>query len=218
MNFSNRMFTYPVLRRFNDDYLKSSLNYDLINLTDNDSSSEFLKFRVEVSTDNPELNQLIEQKQAEFIVHVECSQAFFRNYYPVTDGSADIKIPYEDLENSLEVSVMLMAKTVIHDYRSSDFNPDYEDLTFTLEKGSFLAYGYLGTLKIIKDRPSFGVMRNPILLSLDPKILNDGFTSTIDSQGRIIIHISRERYQQFLAVKNQIQKKISSRDSLFSRF
>lgn len=74
MEIKNRLFPYPVLCIENDDYINCEFN---IKFNQFEELKEIvLQFEVELN--NNELLELIRQGEAEYIVHIECSNTSFR--------------------------------------------------------------------------------------------------------------------------------------------
>ena len=75
MDIRYKMFPYPVLAQFSDDYTGVEFDVSV------DSSSEGYKLRLDFMArlTDPILMKLIEDDRAVFAYHIECAQTAYRN-------------------------------------------------------------------------------------------------------------------------------------------
>lgn len=150
MNITNRLYTYPVLSHEKDDY-KTSV-FEVTVSTENSTVTNFdLKFNFKIT--NNEIRQLmLFDKRAEYVVHVECPTTSYRTTIKGdVRGDFSYQIPYKMLNGKVEIVAFVLATKDIKNFSSSDWNEDFEGLTFDIPKGSILAYENLDDYMIIKD-------------------------------------------------------------------
>lgn len=150
MNITNRLYTYPVLSHEKDDYETSV--FEATVSTENSTVTNFdLKFNFRIT--NKEIRQLmLFDKRAEYVVHIECPTTSYRTTIKGdVRGEFSYQIPYRMLNGKVEIVAFVLATKDIKNFSSSDWNEDFEGLTFDIPKGSILAYENLDDYMIIKD-------------------------------------------------------------------
>ena len=150
MNITNRLYTYPVLSNEKDDY-KTSV-FEVTVSTENSTVTNFdLKFNFKIT--NKEIRHLmLFDKCAEYVVHIECPLTSYRTVIRGdVRGELSYQIPYKMINGKVEVVAFVLASKDIKAFSSTDWNEDFEGLTFDIPKGSILAYQNLDDYMIIKD-------------------------------------------------------------------
>lgn len=150
MNITNRLYTYPVLSNEKDDY-KTTV-FEVTVSTENSTVTNFdLKFNFKIT--NKEIRHLmLFDKCAEYVVHIECPLTSYRKVIRGdVRGEFSYQIPYKMLNGKVEVVAFVLASKDIKAFSSTDWNEDFEGLTFDIPKGSILAYQNLDDYMIIKD-------------------------------------------------------------------
>lgn len=150
MNITNRLYTYPVLSNEKDDY-KTSIFEVAVSNEDSTVTNLNLKFNFKIT--NKEIRQLmLFEKSAEYVVHVECPTTSYRTTIRGdVRGEFSYQIPYKMLNGKVELVAFVLATKDIKCFSSTDWNDDFEGLTFDIPKGSILAYENLDDYMIIKD-------------------------------------------------------------------
>lgn len=75
MNITKRLYTYPVLSEERDDYIDSVFDADVqykMNGVNN------LLFDFDIEMDNKDLQNMILEGDAEYVIHIECANTSFR--------------------------------------------------------------------------------------------------------------------------------------------
>ena len=84
MNITKRLYTYPVLSEERDDYIDSVFDADVqykMNGVNN------LLFDFDIEMDNKDLQNMILEGDAEYVIHIECAN---------TEYSCAVKPPFRD--------------------------------------------------------------------------------------------------------------------------
>lgn len=148
MNITKRVYAYPVLSEEKDDYNKSvfdvSLSYEM------QSVSEF-NFNFDIKMDNEELQHLLTNGKAEFVIHLECSTTAFRTTLHTIAEQISYSIPVGRLNGKMEVTALIVAKEDITNFTSKDWNDDFDNISFEFLKGTILGYKNLPSLDIVKN-------------------------------------------------------------------
>jgi len=146
----SKLFPHPVLREENQDYLTSK--FDTIVNTKNLVTKYLIE--IDVTLDNPELINLLKNKRVKIIAHLECSNTKFREIRDLNIGKNELLINAGLMEGTLYFLPLIVAKENIEGYFSKDFNKEYENNSFRLEKGDILAIGrhFPIVIENIKDK------------------------------------------------------------------
>lgn len=147
MHIKAKLYPYPVLTSFNNDYIDS--NFD-ISIEEEKSEKEItLKFTPSITND--ELKALIDAGEALFIAHIECSYTSFRKIVIVPSSGASISISANQVAEVLNICPFIVAAGDIINYSNKKFNTEYDGASFDLEKGSIMAIGYEKVYRIEKE-------------------------------------------------------------------
>lgn len=147
MHIKAKLYPYPVLAEFNNDYNDSRFNiYSVVQCHPNEL---FLQFKPELK--NIGLENLIKNDQAYFAVHIECGLTGFRKFVIVPTGGLDYNIPADDIEGVISICPFIIAKTDIEHYTNELFNSDYDGISFDIEQGNILAIGKEVQTRIEKE-------------------------------------------------------------------
>ncbi|MEG0181113.1 MAG: hypothetical protein RR657_04425 [Peptostreptococcaceae bacterium] len=148
MNITRRLYTYPILSEDKDDYNSSVYDVDF-QYRMNGINSLLLEFKI--TLDNEEILNLIHEGKAEYVIHIECSNTAFRTTLHSITEQSSIDIPVGRVYGKLEVIALIVLKSDINNFVSSDWNEDYNGIKFNLTKGSILGYKNLPVLDIVKN-------------------------------------------------------------------
>ena len=147
MHIKAKLYPYPVLAGFNDDYINNNFNIDMsIQMQPNEIIVTFNPL-----LDNEEMLTLIDNNKAGFIVHIECSLTSYRKVFWVSKENNEFRIPADKIEGLITFCPFVVAITDIQNYSNKNFNSDYEGISFDLEKGNILAIGKEVQTRIEKE-------------------------------------------------------------------
>ena len=128
MNIEYRLYPYPVLTYFSDDYVNSSFTSNL----KVGRKGEEIIFHLTANTDDEKLLKLIKEEYAEFVFHIECPSTSYRTIVKSKLGFENISIHESLLNNRINICFFIIAKTKIDNYTNNNFNDDYKDDSFNL--------------------------------------------------------------------------------------
>lgn len=152
MNISNRLFSYPVLSDEKNDFKSSQFDVEFEQSMEG-VNSLCLSFNIKM--DCPEIENLILNGQAEYVIHLECSTTAYREVLKSISKTIVYTLPIARVVGSLDVVAFVVLKRNIIDYVCSDWDDDYSGMKFSLSQGSILAYQNLQGLDITKDFEEF---------------------------------------------------------------
>ena len=200
MKIAERLFPYPVLSYF-DDAIEGS--YSIQNLSASlDTDKKNYTIQGNFSLENVDLQGLISQKKAIFVVHFECSKTRFRKPYQFYTDNFEIKIPSDMLEGSVEMQPVIISKEVLHDYTNSKAHKDYDGIKTNINLGEILAVTEPFEFIANKSQDSF---RNfPSIFSISKNIQNPEKSMDLSLEGnqKIRILLSDQNYRFYKASMN----------------
>ena len=152
MRMTNRLFTYPVLTAEKDDYKESIFQVEYVQTMDGVNT---LKIVFDIAMSNLDIEKLILNGQAEYVIHLECSTTAYRQVVRSFEKHIEHKIPIGRINGSLEIIAFVIVKKDLKGFVSSDWDEDYEGKSFDLTEGSILAYQNVAEFDISKDINEF---------------------------------------------------------------
>lgn len=138
MDIRYKMYPYPVLAYFLDDY-KDKHAFDVKITQVKDGFDTKLVF--EATLTNKELLGLVRSRKASFVYHLECSQTGFRKVIRTDKFSLPYVLSNHEVKNIVQICPFIVATKDITSYSSTDFDDDYKGMTFDIEEGCVLAVG-----------------------------------------------------------------------------
>ena len=152
MNITNRLFTYPVLSDEKDDYKNSIFSVDYEQIMQGVNS---LQLTFDIAMNCPELEKLIANGQAEYVIHLECSTTAYREVIRSVSKHIEQIVPIGRVNGSLDAVAFVILKKNVTAFSCDDWVDDYQGIAFNIFAGSILAYQNLQSLDITKDYEEF---------------------------------------------------------------
>jgi hypothetical protein len=137
MQVKPRSYPHPVLSHFGDDIV-GSIFQPVVKVK---GIANAYEFEAIFKTNNTDLLTLVDQKKAQFAVHVECNQTRYRKVFTGTTETMKFLVPSSELDGRVEVCSFILAAKPMDKYKNVDFHPDYAKLSFSVRKGDTLAVG-----------------------------------------------------------------------------
>ena len=198
---TDRPFTYPVLSEGRDDYKTCKFNAEF----QHKQTITALNLDFEFKTDCEEINRLIANDKAEYLIHLECPTTFFRKTLSTAAPNISTRISLSRIKKNLEMVALIVAKRNFKNFFCADWNEDFEGLNFDFEKGNVLAYKVLQTLWL-PENSDFG--KNESIFSLCKKLVEDDRPFEVNLDGdKIKIFLGENDFKTFTryAEKNDMQ-------------
>lgn len=148
MDIRYKLYPYPVLSNYSDDYINSSF----------DSAIEVRRegYNIVISVvseiKDPELEALIKEGKAAFVYHLECAQTGYRTVISTANTDKLVSISEDKVCGRLQICPFIVACADIPDYVNSCFNEDYRGYKFQIEAGCVMAVGKQVNCDIDKER------------------------------------------------------------------
>ncbi len=206
MRIKAKLYPYPVLApTFNNDYIDSDFN---IEMTIECSSTEIIVNFIPILS-NKGLKNLIDQKKASFVVHIECSLTSYRILVKVDEDGLVYKIPADKVEGLITFCPFIVANENIFGYTNDKFNEDYKGISFDIEKGNILAVGQ--DLTMYPEKENDDLANVPSIFAVteikDPERKNIVIDNV--STNKINIQLPENEFTQFkIAMNNPAAKSV----------
>ena len=163
MEIKYKLYPYPVLSAFSDDYKNGKFDVAIDPVRDGYN----LRIDFLATLTSSALTELIRTGSAKYVYHLECSQTGFRTVFQTDKTSSTYPLSSKMINGKLQICPVVVATSDIQNYVSDDFHDDYKGIGFDIEAGCVLAVGKMVTLDISKDidelanTPSiFSIIRN----------------------------------------------------------
>lgn len=191
MNITKRLYTYPVLGEERDDYINSIFDAE-VQYKMNGVSNLLFDFNIEM--DNQELQQMISTGEAEYVIHIECANTSYRTAIRDISNHVSKEIPVGRINGKIEIIVLMVTKKDIHHFVNSNWNDDYEGLSFDLSKGSILAYKNIPVIDIVKNYEEFNSASS--IFKVYKRLTNEPKPMEVDlSSAQIGIGLGLQEYE-----------------------
>lgn len=138
MRIKNKLFPYPILinninlNNFNES--KFLLEYE--DLTEN---GLFILNNIFVKLTNPDLEYMFEKGILKCCCIIECPQSMYRKNFEISTSPKRIEISLFNLIGKVEISAFLYAVQSIENYSIDDFEEEYQEYKFDIDKYCMLA-------------------------------------------------------------------------------
>lgn len=147
MELRDRLYPYPILAAFKDDYYDSEFDV----FVEPTISSKKISFEFMYNLINEGLWDLISSNKAKVVVHIECPSTSFREVIEIKNTGMIYSIDSGKINNVIQICSFIIANQDIENYINEDFNDVYSDMDFFIGKYNFLAIGSQFNIPIEKD-------------------------------------------------------------------
>ena len=137
MDIRYKLYPYPVLSYYTDDYENS--RFDSVISLERDGFDIRINFLTELVND--ELLELLLEDKIKIIYHLECAQTGYRVAISTKSFDATQIISNKLIRGRLQICPFIVANEDLPDYINSNFHPDYRGFKFSIEAGCVMAVG-----------------------------------------------------------------------------
>lgn len=156
----NKLFPYPVLSQYSDDYLNCEFESNIVTKLDGYN----LEITATTINTNPEVKKLIDDGLAEHILHIECPQTSYRDAIKFESDAIKTTISSKKINGRITICTFVITKEKITGFSSQFLNKDYSGLFFDFDKSSIIAIAKQYDLNITKEQEDFA--RIPSIFSV----------------------------------------------------
>lgn len=196
MKLKNRLYPYPILSKFTDDYIGVQFN-TIIKVQ---STKKSITISIDVELDEPVISALLKNKQCSILLHIECSSTCYREAIQFNEYHKDIVLNADKVNDSLEINVFIIANNDISNFKSEYFNVFYNGISFDIDKYNILAVGDSIVINVDKE---YDVLKNiRSIFSLIPLDGQQDFISYDYEEDIIKIFIPRQQFNYYKLISN----------------
>lgn len=147
MDIRYKLYPYPVLTYYSDDYVGCSFKSEAEIVQEGYN----LKISFLAALDNEELKNLIKIGKAGIAYHAECAQTGFRTAFMTNELVFSKIIPDKDVCGKLKICPFIVALEDLSNYVNASFNEDYCGYKFQIDAGCVMAVGRQVNFDIEKE-------------------------------------------------------------------
>lgn len=199
MDIKYKLYPYPVLTDFSDDYIESTFE----SLVDVSKEGYNIKFDFIAETDNIQINELINVGKAEFVFHLECAQSGFRKVVRFQENEFSYLVSEKNLNGKLQICSFIIATENIHKYTNNSLNDDYKGFVFEIEQGCVMAVGKQTNVDIEKEINDF--INTPSIFSIVKNADETVTNMLVDMhRDRITIKLHENDYYNYKSIRSNV--------------
>lgn len=202
MELRNRLYPYPVLSPFTDDYINSSFE----TIVDLERVEYSLRVHMWSELRNDELKTLLESDKVKYVYHVECPQTGYRTAVASNTEETFHEIADNKVRGQLQVCSFIVANDNFSDYSNACLHEDYSGFTFEIDAGCIMAVGSQVNFEIEKDLNDLSFAPSVILIC---KNLDEDTKGVIVdmNHSKLIIKIPEKAYYNYVSLTKEIEAK-----------
>lgn len=204
MRVKSRLSPYPILDNYGDDYINSSFDVEC------DMVPRFSKIygKILFHLKNKEIEELIKNEEAQYIVHVECPSTCYRVKFGSTENKIEFKLSSAKLTKEIKIKTFVVLTKDVDNFKSVDFHPDYSGQAFNLSAHQIIAIGTEIHCYPNKDDRDLKSLSSVLKVQkTDGK--KGSLTVNTDDDEYIIVGLSKEVYDLYARLGKNIYEKTS---------
>ncbi|WP_252246922.1 hypothetical protein [Clostridium sp. ZBS4] len=147
MRIKYKLFPYPVLCEEIDDYKENG--FKIVPTINQDINRIIIG--LDITLEDTKIKEMIKDGILDIVYHIECAKTLYRQIFIENELFSQIYIDKNDLDGNIDICCFIVAKNNISSYKNSNFNDDYEDNSFYIEKGNIMGFYNIPRINITKD-------------------------------------------------------------------
>jgi hypothetical protein len=199
MEIRHKLYPYPVLSYFSDDYVDSCFTVAIV--PKRDGYNIRIDFIAELINDG--LVQLLSEEKVKIVYHLECAQTGFRTALTTNTWEYSYVISNKQVVGRLQVCPFIIAVTDLPEYVNEKFHDDYRGFKFSIEAGCVMAVN--GQVNIDIEKDISDLSNTPSVFSI---IKNDDVTvlgMVVEmNYKKLVIKIPEQDFYNFRSVKDEV--------------
>ncbi|MBZ9623245.1 hypothetical protein G9F71_010305 [Clostridium sp. FP2] len=192
MDLRHKLFPYPVLAEFLDDYIDNKF----ISEASIEKIRDNITFKLESKIENKTLKNLIDNDKARYMFHIECPQTSYRTVVKTKDELTYHEVEAGKMVGKVQICVFVVAIDEVYNYVNETFVSDYKGIDFNLEKGNILAIGGQFNITVDKEKEELGKI--PSIFSVLRKITKEEKDLSVDIyDNKVKIWLPEKEYYNY---------------------
>ena len=148
MKLNNRLFPYPILSPYFNDFKEVDFEADITIL----QTSHSVQINTSIKLTEPYIKQMVEDGIIEYVLQLECAMTSYRESIRFSEDTFEYKVSEELLEDKLNIRVFMVASQELEDYGPTHLVEDYDGLKFDLDEFSIIGIASYRSVKIEKEK------------------------------------------------------------------
>jgi len=198
MEIRYKLYPYPVLSYYSDDYGGSSFEVNI------DAKRDGYNLRIDFSASlkNEELQHYLLTEDIKFAYHLECPQTCYRTILQTSNAKLTHIISNKNVSGRLQICPFVVATKDIPAYVNQSFHSDYRGFKFPIEAGCVMGVGKQVNIDIDKDINDLSNARSVFSIIKNADQTATGMVVDMN-QKKIVIKLSEIDYYDFKSIKNE---------------
>lgn len=198
MDIRYKLYPYPVLSSYSDDYVDSS--FDAVVVPNKEGYNIKIDFLAEL--DNPDLKNHLENGNVKIVYHIECSQTGFRIALQTENTELSHVISNKSICGRVQICPFVVAVKDIQDYVNKSFNEDYRGFKFSIEAGCILAVGRQVNIDVDKDLND--LTNTPSVFIITKNADTTALSMIVDmDQNKIVVKLPERDYYNYKVINDE---------------
>ena len=205
MRTKNRLSPYPILDNYGDDYINSSFSADY------DVKTQFAEVygKISFQLQNKEIEQLIINKKAVYLIHIECPSTCYRNIVSSFESEIEFKIDSRYLAKVIEIRTFIVLTENVDGFMSENFHPDYSGQRFDLLAHQIIGVGTAYDFDVSNDDRDLESLPSVIQI-VELKDTRKGSVSVnTDNDDHVIVGLAPEVFTKYAHLGKNVFKATS---------
>lgn len=174
-----KAFPYPVLSTFSNDYIgEASVDLDAAaRILDGYLQRVAIDYTIAIGS--RWMDEFILDGHADVLLDVYCRSTLHRESHRLSTLSGHLEFDEGTLVGSVELSVLVVAREEIEDFRPEGINPEFGAETFSVSKGDMIGIGPTVTIDLDFTRT---LLQDLITIALAPEMDPDTYAFQFGSE------------------------------------
>lgn len=204
MQIKERHFPYPVMAPWSDDLIFNA-DCSLEPSVDQHNNRYILSYSVTIG--NQTIQQLLSEKKALLVMHVECSNTLFRSPFELDvlndrgNSKGELELSADDIFGSTEASILVISKENITNYQPDGLHLDYQGISCELVKGDIIAALATYKFTLFQDYDRLKQLSSIITFKKDEENKTGPITIDFNSD-KLIAMLPSKLHDQYLELKD----------------
>lgn len=205
---STMNYPYPVLRNKPIDYKASTFSTEI---KKTDKANGYI-LDVDYKANNQPIKELLEQRKVAYALQLQCISTWYRRLEVSDTEKQTIFIPSNLVHERVDMCPCIIALEDIKDFKNDDFVEEFQNISFSLNKGEVVAIG---------ERKKFdAVYKTDIIKKGDPIVhfFNDDTISVMYCEfeyDTIFIHLPKKQFERYNGMGMNEQWKIPMLNAVY---
>ena len=199
MEIRHKLYPYPVLSHYTDDYEHSSFDNDI----KIDKEGYNIKFHFTTEVVDDVLLDMLNNDKVSIVYHLECAQTGYRVAILTKSFETVHLVPEKKLCGRLQICPFIIAITDLQNYVNDSFHSDYRGFKFTIESGCVMAVGRQVNVDIDKDISELSNTPSVFRIIKNADATEQGMLVDMNTQ-KIIIKVPEQEFYNYKSLEHAI--------------